>query len=117
MFKYEIGETVRIKRDLKLGDANGSVSQSMLLYKNEIATIISRVTSDGVNYYGLDIDDNKYSWDESVLVIPRGLDSGAQSTQSVSLDTSDLLKELQNITNSINNIKKEREKINSLLFN
>ena len=111
MFKYEIGETVRIKRDLKIGDGNGSVTSSMLKYKNELAAIISRDTSDGHNIYSLDVDNNSYFWEESTLVTPRGLDNGTQSTQSVTLDTSDLLKELQNITNSINNMKKETSPI------
>ena len=113
MFKYEIGEKVRIKRDLKVGDGNGTakVVPSMLKYKNELAIITMRRNDSGVNIYELDIDDGAYSWDESVLVIPRGLDSATQSTQSVTLDTSDLLRELQNITSSINNMKKETSPI------
>lgn len=112
MFKYGLGEKVRIKRDLKIGDGNGNVSPSMLKYKNELATItMCRASDDGVNLYELDIDGGQFSWDESVLVIPRGLDNGTQSTQSVTLDTSDLLKELQGIANSINNMKKETSPI------
>lgn len=114
MFKYEVGEKVRIKRDLKVGDGNGTakVVPSMLKYKNELAIItVRRTNSSGANIYELDIDDGTYGWEESVLVIPRGLDSATQSTQSVTLDTSDLLRELQNITSSINNMKKETSPI------
>lgn len=114
MNKYSVGAQVRIKRDLKTSDRN--VVYEMLQYKNQLAKVTKVMQSDvdGRAIYKLDIDGERFAWEEDHLVIPRG--ETTQSTQSVSVDMSEVVRELQNITQNITSLKRENNPLEQAIL-
>jgi len=65
ILKYKVGDTVRIKKDLEVGEIYGGVSfvEEMQQYLGQTTTII-RVTP---SYYNLKIDKGVWSWSDEML--------------------------------------------------
>ena len=71
IMKYKVGDTVRIKKDLEVGEIYGGVSfvEEMQQYLGQTTTII-RVTP---SYYNLKIDKGVWSWSDEMLGEVEGL--------------------------------------------